>query len=543
MAFSGSNSLNKDPATLRREALTDSVLRAKEEESARRQALAAMAEHMLQPATLHTFEVHGARNTRRSFLDPIFQPLVDETNNVGTTLGDVFAEVQDAVGKLERFGIFKPDPTVHFADARQRDPSAAATDYDIAVRVSELPRFRLNTGTDLGNTEGSAYGNLLWRNIFGGAESLSLNASAGTRTRSAYSAVLAAPLAGNPDVRISVEGLASATQKPWASHEEVLKSGTVRLGWYVPETGDLHSVAYGSAWRQLTGLGAGASPSVRRDAGDSLKSSLSHTFTRDRRDNALLPQSGYLVRTVSELAGWGPLGGDVAFAKAEAEVSGAMPLSFSSSSSFSSPAAPLSTSSATPSIPTAGDSGITLGAGFRAGVLYPLPFGYNLLGGQAAPSRINDRFLLGGPTDVRGFTQGGLGPHDGSDAVGGDVFAAGGVNLLMPITKAGRASPLRLQLFANSGRLVALRSSKKPKAQAEGAPATPTGMSSSQVAKSVSAAMQELATGLPSTAVGVGLVYAHPVARFELNFSLPLVMRRGEESRKGLQVGVGINFL
>ena len=29
-------------------------------------------------------------------------------------------------------------------------------------------------------------------------------------------------------------------------------------------------------------------------------------------------------------------------------------------------------------------------------------------------------------------------------------------------------------------------------------------------------------------------MYAHPVARFELNFSLPLVMRRGEEARKGL---------
>lgn len=440
-------------------------------------------------------------------------------------------------------GIFKPDPTVHFADARQRDPAAAATDYDIAVRVSELPRFRLNTGTDLGNTEGSAYGNLLWRNVFGGAESLSLNASAGTRTRSAYSAVLAAPLEGNPDVRISAEGLASSTQKPWASHEEVLKSGTVRLGWYAPETGDMHSVAYGSAWRQLTGLGAGASPTVRRDAGDSLKSSLSHTFTRDRRDNALLPQSGYLIRTVSELAGWGPLGGDVAFAKAEAEVSGAIPLVFPSSklSSASAPS-PSASANSTLSIPPAADSGITLGAGFRAGLLYPLPLGYNLFGGKAAPSRINDRFLLGGPTDVRGFTQGGLGPHDGNDAVGGDVFAAGGVNLLMPITKAGRDSPLRLQLFANSGRLVALRSNK-PKAQVKGAPAPMTGSSSSQVANSVSAALQELATGLPSTAVGFGLVYAHPVARFELNFSLPLVMRRGEESRKGLQVGVGINFL
>ncbi|CAK7264239.1 hypothetical protein SEPCBS119000_000887 [Sporothrix epigloea] len=543
MASPEANSLRKDTAVLRREAQNDAVLRATEEDIARRRALATITEHMLQPATLHTFEIHGARNTRRSLLDPIFQPLVDESRNVGTTLGDVFADVQEAVGKLERFGIFKPDPTVHFADARQRDPAAAATDYDIAVRVSELPRFRLNTGTDLGNTEGSAYGNLLWRNVFGGAESLSLNASAGTRTRSAYSAVLAAPLEGNPDMRISVEGLASSTQKPWASHEEVLKSGTVRLGWYVPETGDMHSVAYGSAWRQLTGLGAGASPTVRRDAGDSLKSSVSHTFTRDRRDNAFLPQNGYLIRTVSELAGWGPLGGDVAFAKTEAEISGAIPLVFSSPKpSLSSSSLPSPSASSASSIPTAVSSGITLAAGFRAGLLYPLPFGYNLLGGKAAPSRINDRFLLGGPTDVRGFTQGGLGPHDGSDAVGGDVFAAGGVSLLMPITKAGRESPLRLQLFANSGRLVALRNTK-PKTQAKGAPVATPGSSPSQVAQSVSAAVQEMATGLPSTAVGVGLVYAHPVARFELNFSLPLVMRRGEESRKGLQVGVGINFL
>ena len=44
-------------------------------------------------------------------------------------------------------------------------------------------------------------------------------------------------------------------------------------------------------------------------------------------------------------------------------------------------------------------------------------------------------------------------------------------------------------------------------------------------------------------AAGFGIVYAHPVARFELNFGLPLIMRRGEEGRKGLQFGVGLNFL
>jgi outer membrane protein insertion porin family len=56
-------------------------------------------------------------------------------------------------------------------------------------------------------------------------------------------------------------------------------------------------------------------------------------------------------------------------------------------------------------------------------------------------------------------------------------------------------------------------------------------------------AVGELFNGVPSVAAGVGLVYAHPVARFELNFSLPLVLRKGEASTKGLQVGVGINFL
>jgi len=55
--------------------------------------------------------------------------------------------------------------------------------------------------------------------------------------------------------------------------------------------------------------------------------------------------------------------------------------------------------------------------------------------------------------------------------------------------------------------------------------------------------VRRLGDALPSTAIGLGLVYAHPVARFELNFSLPVVVRRGEESRKGLQFGVGINFL
>lgn len=382
------------------------------------------------------------------------------------------------------------------------------------MRVREKSRLLLKTGTDLGNTEGSAYGSMLWRNIFGGAETLSLNAAAGTRTRSAYSAEFATPLVSNPNVRLSVDGLASSTQKPWASHEEALKGGGVKLNW-ANTSGDRFQLGYSGTWRQLTGLAANASPTVRGDAGNSVKSALSYLFVRDRRDNPQLPQSGYLLKAATELAGWGPLKGDVAHSKTQVEVAGALPVPI-------------------PGI--RGPSGVSIGGGFRAGFLYPLPLSYGLSG--ASPSRVNDRFTLGGPTDVRGFTLGGLGPRDGADSVGGDVFAAGSVNLLFPLPRVGPESPFRVQFFASGGRLVALGNKTKKNENISNQK-----LGASTVWDSLISATREAGTGLPSIAAGVGLVYAHPVARFELNFSLPLVQRRGEEGRKGLQVGVGINFL
>jgi outer membrane protein insertion porin family len=132
---------------------------------------------------------------------------------------------------------------------------------------------------------------------------------------------------------------------------------------------------------------------------------------------------------------------------------------------------------------------------------------------------------------VRGFRLSGLGPHDGSDAVGGDVYAAGSANLFVPIPTVGPEKPLRLQAFVNGGRLLALRQAKEGD------------MTSEEVKNAMSNTIQELGNGLPSMSAGVGLVYAHPVARFELNFSLPLVVRKGEDARKGLQFGIGINFL
>lgn len=55
--------------------------------------------------TINRLQVHGATNTRRGFLDPIFTPLLTEDVNSSSTLGEVAARLGDARGKLERLGI------------------------------------------------------------------------------------------------------------------------------------------------------------------------------------------------------------------------------------------------------------------------------------------------------------------------------------------------------------------------------------------------------------------------------------------------------
>lgn len=219
---------------------------------------------------------------------------------------------------------------------------------------------------------------------------------------------------------------------------------------------------------------------MRTDAGDSLKSSISHTWTNDQRDYPLLPSRGYLLKSSFELAGYGPLQGDVAFSKSEFESQAAIPLP----------------------IPYFEGSAFTIG--LRGGLLYPLA-----LGSSSTPtqSRINDRFQLGGPSDVRGFRLSGLGPRDGGDAVGGDVYAAGGASLLLRLPRVNPETPLRLQAFINGGRLLALKD--KPASGGD----EKSAMSNSDVWESTKRTVAELGNGLPSAAAGVGLVYAHSTLR------------------------------
>jgi outer membrane protein insertion porin family len=465
------------------------------------------------PVTISSIRVLHAQHTRHGFLERIFNPLLTQNreNEAYYTLREALTEVSKAVDKLNRLDIFQHPISTYIDKAETTDASTTPTDYAVFVSTKERGRYTIKTGTEAGTAEGSAYVNAVLRNIFGGGERLNGHASLGTRTRETYSATFDTPILSNPDLRWEFGGLKSNTVKPWASHEEVLRGGQTRLLWRTSPFSK-HDFAYNAFWRQITGLAEKASPSIRADAGDSFKSSLSHTWTHDTRDLPMLPSRGILFKTVSELAGFGPLKGDVAFGKFEFESQAAVPIPI-------------------PGID--GDSGISFTAGIRGGLLAPLP-----LAGQEKPpsSRINDRFQLGGPTDVRGFRLSGLGPRDGQDGLGGDVFAAAGASLLFPLPRVGKDVPLRLQAFVNGGRLLALRDTRQGDAKDQ-----PMGMH--DVGDSLSRTVQDITSSLPSTAAGFGLVYAHPAARVEVNFSLPLVIRKGEEGRKGLSFGIGLDFL
>jgi outer membrane protein insertion porin family len=47
----------------------------------------------------------------------------------------------------------------------------------------------------------------------------------------------------------------------------------------------------------------------------------------------------------------------------------------------------------------------------------------------------------------------------------------------------------------------------------------------------------------PSVSVGLGLVYDFDPVRVEVNFGMPIAKSGKEEGRRGVQVGMGVEFL
>lgn len=114
-------------------------------------------------------------------------------------------------------------------------------------------------------------------------------------------------------------------------------------------------------------------------------------------------------------------------------------------------------------------------------------------------------------------------PRIAVDSLGGDVFWAAGASLITHLPRKPHW-PVKAHAFLNAGQLEPLHRHED-------------GVGSS-LRSSISTALTQ-----PSVSTGVGLIYHFDPVRVELNFGVPLAARTSDGTRKGVQIGIGLEFL
>ncbi|KAI0938849.1 hypothetical protein AcV5_000440 [Taiwanofungus camphoratus] len=430
------------------------------------------------PLRIASIRVEGAVKTRRSFLGSIVTPFLPASSSPfaasESTLESVLHTTRHVGSLLQETDLFQ---SVEAKLESSRDIFAQEGDVDIVFKTREKGRFYLNTSTQVGNNEGGASATCRIRNAFGGAETFEANLAFATKTRVSYNASLTAPLTPSLKTRaeLAVFGLERDNTSYASSYEglrglkAVVRTGTLASG--------MHEVAYEAVLRHISNLTPSASISMREAAGQSVKSAVSHSWVRDTRDDRLIGTRGSYIKLYQEFAG---LGGDASFYKTEAHTQFARQL-----------------------VP-----GVTISFAARTGLLW----------GLGKPSLFPDRFQLGGPVSVRLFRANSMGPRDGPDSLGGDLYWSTGLSLISDIPQKSHW-PIKAHAFVNAGRLDAVDKSQP-------------------LIDNVRASISK-----PSISAGVGLVYKLDPVRVEVNFGVPLVVSKSDGARKGFQVGIGLDFL
>ncbi|PFH50483.1 hypothetical protein AMATHDRAFT_144908 [Amanita thiersii Skay4041] len=445
------------------------------------------------PFSITSVRVEGASNTRQSFLASLINPIL---NKPATTLGQVIHTTRSISDVLNRTDIFK---SVEVRLERSTHDLAHHSDLDLVFKTREHGRYFLNTSTELGNNEGSASATARVRNVFGGAEVFEANIAAGTKTKKSFRATLSLPLTSTLDTRgeFIAYGL-ERDQTSYASCFEDLKGAKAVIRKGSSYTG-LHEFAYEAAHRYIGSLAPTASLSMRAAAGSSIKSALSHTYTLDNRDDRILASRGLYFRFFQELAGGrleipvsstsvSPstglsvgLGGDVGFYKAEVESQISRPITNS----------------------------VSLSCSMRSGIL---------LGLQDKSTLFSDRFQIGGPTSVRAFKVFGMGPRDSGDSLGGDIYYSFGLSCVTNIPRKPHW-PVKSHIWLNAGQLDSLSQDNR-------------------LRWSLPPSLMR-----PSVSMGVGLIYRFDPIRLEVNFGVPLIANKSDAMRRGVQIGMGLEFL
>ncbi|WVQ97995.1 hypothetical protein IAU59_005115 [Kwoniella sp. CBS 9459] len=473
-----------------------------EYEQAQRRVGDVVSENMDRPLRLTSIRLAPTlKTTRPSFLSAALSPFLAPASPQNSSflnpapppprnLHEILLSTKSIVAHLDQFGIYDMDRVgIRFEPRRGGDPD----EVEMVLALREKGRLFLKAGTEVGGGEGGGNVTARIRNVFGGAETLEANASLGTKTKSAYQLSLSTPLLASPLLSFALSAFSlDRDNSAFASHRDRAQGGRAKLSAITPW--GTHDLQYELVNRDIDHLAPNASVSVRELAVPSTKSSLSHTWYSDTRDDLWTGTSGRLLKLTHEYAGLPGSSERAHFFKSttQSQLSRALYPGSNihySISSLTTLLLPLFSSS-----PSSAE------------------------GGASASTYLPDRTYLGGPNSVRGWKVGGMGRRDGPDSLGGDLSWGLGLSVFSPIPKKEHW-PLKLHAFLNGGKVV-----------------------SYDQTRCFTDNITKLYTQ-PNLSCGVGLMYRLEPIRIEINFSMPLIGRKGERTARGLGVGVGIEFL
>ena len=450
-----------------------------------------LTENKTRPVRVQRVNVVGCgKNFRDSFLQRQLEPLLNHNEHL--TMQDFLKNVDLTTTNFTKTNTIR-NIGLSIAMPQTKSPFTSSDTLEIIPTLNVLPvkRFFMKVGTDVGNGEGDGYLALQWKNIFGGGEFISFDTSMssnriGAKNRSQNLISFSMPINNSPYLKWTTIGYQSSRLIDYTTyHEEFALGVTNRLStnYYPAEKKLNHELSFENL---LRGINMAYSPNNYRG------NSLINDFFLLNAGHSLKSSLTYSVQYDSRNSPTVPHQGQ--YVKVSSEFSLLPGNRYIKSC--------LDTMSAYPINNTA-----SVNLSLKSGIIKK--FNIN-------PVNPLDKFHLGGPNDVRGFMLSGMGPKQMGMSIGGDAFFAAGASLINKIPYAPNDSNFKMHSFVNVGKLINI--SKK-----------------THVAK-------ELTTNVDMS-VGLGIVYAHPAARLELNYVLPIVAHQGEDVRTGLQWGIGLSFL
>jgi outer membrane protein insertion porin family len=303
--------------------------------------------------------------------------------------GDPFnaTQIHKSEQNLKDLGYFET-ATIKPVDGAQPDRA----NLDVAVKEKSTGQVAIGAG--FSSTDGPLGDfSISEHNFMGEGQDARLGATVSGRTRQIDTS-FTEPYFMDRNLSAGFDLYSSQTDNQDLSSYNTAASGFALRGGY-PLSEELRQrVNYTLHYDSITNVPSTASIYIMDQAGASVTSAIGQGLTYDTRDSKLEPTLGFVTNLDTDFAG---LGGSRKWARVKLGGTQFYPLA---------------------------DKWIISGSGEVARIW-----------GLSGPTKINERFFLGGDT-LRGFQYAGIGPRDttstNQDALGGDSYARGSVELTMP---------------------------------------------------------------------------------------------------------------